>query len=53
MREVLSTSAALDRNDVVADFVVSSVSRLYAVNPALSMPAASWVEADPEFWKRP
>ena len=53
MREVLSTSAALDHNDVVADFVVSSVSRLYAVNPALSMPAASWVEADPEFWKRP
>lgn len=53
MREVFSIPAAIDRNDAVADFVASSETRLYAVSPALSMPAASWVEADPEFWKRP
>lgn len=31
----------------------SSETRLFAVTPSLSMPAQSWVEADPEFWKRP
>jgi hypothetical protein len=31
----------------------SSVTRLFAISPALSLPSQSWVEADPEFWKRP
>lgn len=37
----------------VDDSVLSSETRLYGVSPLLSMPAQSWVEADPEFWKRP
>jgi len=53
MQEVFSIPTALDRNDAVADLILSSETRLYAVSPALSMPAASWVEADPDFWKRP
>lgn len=31
----------------------TSETRLYAIAPSLSMPAPSWVEADPDFWKRP
>jgi hypothetical protein len=37
----------------VDDSVLSSETRLYAVSPSLSMPAQSWQEADPDFWKRP
>lgn len=36
-----------------SDAVTSSESRLYAVSPSMSMPAQSWLEADPDFWKRP
>jgi hypothetical protein len=39
--------------ELVRDAVVRSETRLYAVSPSMSMPARSWVEADPEFWKRP
>lgn len=53
MQEIYSTPSPIDRNDAVADLIVSSETRLYSVTPALSMPAPSWVEADPEFWKRP
>lgn len=37
----------------VDDSVLTSETRLYAVSPSLSMPAQSWVDADPDFWKRP
>jgi hypothetical protein len=53
MQEIYSTPSPTDRNDAVADLIVSSETRLYAVSPSMSMPAPSWVEADPEFWKRP
>lgn len=53
MQEIYSTPTPTDRNDAVADLIVSSETRLYAVSPSMSMPAPSWVEADPEFWKRP
>ena len=36
-----------------SDAVTSSETRLYAVSPSMSMPAQSWLEADPDFWKRP
>jgi hypothetical protein len=39
--------------ELMRDSVVSSETRLYAVSPLMSMPAQSWLEADPEFWKRP
>jgi hypothetical protein len=35
------------------DSILTSETRLYAVSPSLSMPAQSWQEADPDFWKRP
>jgi hypothetical protein len=35
------------------DATATSETRLYAIAPTLSMPAQSWVEADPDFWKRP
>jgi hypothetical protein len=35
------------------DASASSETRLYAVSPSLSMPAQSWIEADPDFWRRP
>jgi hypothetical protein len=35
------------------DAVLSSETRLYAVSPSMSMPARSWQELDPDFWKRP
>ncbi len=53
MQEIYSTPTPLDRNDAVADLVVSSETRLYAISPVMSMPAPSWVEADPDFWKHP
>jgi len=53
MQEIYSAPAPTDRNDTVADVIVSSETRLYAVSPSMSMPAPSWVEADAEFWKRP
>ncbi len=31
----------------------SSETRLFAVTPTMSMPAQSWVESDPDFWKHP
>jgi hypothetical protein len=36
-----------------SDSLATSETRLYAVTPSLSMPAQSWIEADPDFWKRP
>jgi hypothetical protein len=36
-----------------SDAVTSSETRLYAVSPSMSMPAQSWLESDPDFWKRP
>ncbi len=39
--------------DDASDAIVSSETRLYAVSPSMSMPAQSWIDADPEFWKRP
>lgn len=53
IQEVYSTPMPTDRNDAVADLIVSSETRLYAVSPSMSMPAPGWIEADPEFWKRP
>jgi hypothetical protein len=52
MQEIHSTPTPADRNEAVADLIVSSETRLYAISPTMSMPAPSWVEADPEFWKR-
>ncbi len=39
--------------ELMRDAIVSSETRLYAVSPSMSMPAPSWLEADPDFWKRP
>lgn len=39
--------------DLIRDAVAGSETRLYVVSPSMSMPAPSWVEADPEFWKHP
>ncbi|HVO97375.1 MAG TPA: hypothetical protein VMT15_04880 [Bryobacteraceae bacterium] len=55
MQEVMDpperrASAAGDLLQVDLD---SSVTRLFVVTPSMSMPAQSWVESDPEFWKRP
>jgi hypothetical protein len=49
MQEIQTTPSLDDPSDIV----VSSETRLYAVSPAMSLPAQSWVEADPDFWKRP
>jgi len=40
-------------DDATNEAIASSETRLYAVSPSMSMPAPSWVEADPDFWKRP
>jgi hypothetical protein len=40
-------------SELVRDAVASSETRMYVVSPSMSMPAQAWVEADPEFWKRP
>jgi hypothetical protein len=40
-------------SDLLRDAVASSETRMYVVSPSMSMPAPGWVEADPEFWKRP
>lgn len=53
MHEIYSTPSPTDRNDAVADLIVSSETRLYAISPSMSMPAPSWAEADPDFWKHP
>ena len=53
MQEIYSTPTPTDRNDAVAELIVSSETRLYAISPSMSMPAPNWVEADPDFWKRP
>jgi len=53
MQETQSVPTAMDRNDAVADIIISSETRLYAVSPSMSMPALNWLEADPDFWKRP
>jgi len=37
----------------VTGAIASSETRLYAVSPSMSMPAPSWQDADPDFWKRP
>jgi hypothetical protein len=39
--------------DLMRDAIASSETRLYAVTPSMSMPAQSWVDSDPDFWKRP
>jgi hypothetical protein len=49
LQEVRVFASPDDRTDSIA----SSETRLYAVSPALSMPAQSWLDADPDFWKRP
>jgi hypothetical protein len=51
MQEIQTTPQQPD--DAGNDTIVSSETRLYAVSPSMSMPAQSWVEADPDFWKRP
>jgi hypothetical protein len=57
MQELHLFEADGERNpgtaDLLRDTIVSSETRLYAVTPSLSMPAQSWIDADPEFWKRP
>jgi hypothetical protein len=53
VQELQSIPTPIDHNDAVGELIVSSRTRLYAVAPSLSMPAKSWIEADPEFWKRP
>ena len=40
-------------SELLRDAVAGSETRLYLVSPSMSMPAPGWVEADPEFWKRP
>jgi hypothetical protein len=47
MQEILTTPSL----DYSPDTIVSSETRLYAVSPSMSMPAQSWIDADPEFWK--
>ena len=47
MQEILTLPTADDSADIIA----TSETRLYAVSPALSFPAQSWIEADPEFWQ--
>ena len=47
MQEIFSTPTP-----TVSDLAVSSETRLYAISPSMSMPARTWVEADPEFWKQ-
>jgi hypothetical protein len=37
----------------IRDSVTTSETRLYSVSPSMSLPAPSWLQADPEFWKRP
>jgi hypothetical protein len=49
MQEIQTTPLLDDPSDIV----VSSETRLYAVSPAMSLPAQSWIDADPDFWKRP
>ncbi len=57
MQEIQATPVPDDHfpnlGDLIRDAIASSETRLYAVSPSMSMPAPSWVEADPEFWKRP
>ena len=57
MQEIQATPVPDDHlpnlGDLIRDAIASSETRLYAVSPSMSMPASSWVEADPEFWKRP
>jgi hypothetical protein len=50
MQEIHTFDTSDDR---IPDSVLTSETRLYAVSPSLSMPAQSWIEADPDFWKRP
>jgi hypothetical protein len=33
--------------------VIGSETNIYAIRPDLSLPAKDWVDADPEFWKKP
>jgi hypothetical protein len=49
MKEILNTPPLDDPNDII----VTSETRLYSVSPSMSMPAQSWIDADPDFWKRP
>jgi hypothetical protein len=57
MQEIQATPVPDDHlsnlGDLIRDAIASSETRLYAVSPSMSMPASSWVEADPDFWKRP
>jgi hypothetical protein len=50
LQEVQTTPSLEDAGN---DAILSSETRLYAVSPSMSLPAQSWLEADPEFWKRP
>jgi hypothetical protein len=49
LQEVRVVAASEEHTDAVT----SSVTRLYAVSPGMSMPAQSWLASDPDFWKRP
>ena len=49
----LQEARVFSPSDEHIDSVTSSETRLYAVSPSMSMPAQSWIEADPDFWKRP
>lgn len=57
MQDVHTFSIADERVGAVAEFMRSAIaaseSRLYAVSPSMSMPAQSWIDADPDFWRRP
>ncbi len=40
-------------DDAANEAIATSETRLYAVSPSMSLPAQSWMDADPDFWKRP
>jgi hypothetical protein len=49
LREIQTTPVLDDPNDII----LFSETRLYAVSPSMSLPAQSWIDADPDFWKGP
>jgi hypothetical protein len=50
LQEIQTTPSA---DDAANEAIVTSETRLYAVSPSMSMPAQSWIDADPDFWKHP
>jgi hypothetical protein len=53
IQETQSVPNTLDQYAAVADLIVTSETRLYAVSPSLSFPSQTWLNADPDFWQRP